>query len=141
MARVASRSVHVLLQKAPHLREPLNTSGPPNMARKPSCFSLLIRFHPLQSSSSALSPASILPCRVPFFRTFATHRDHPTTSSTSHLDPRASLGASTMDGRERVGPFPLGVGPSGRNKTWKTWRELGLGGKCGFFSTPGLAFD
>lgn len=33
-------------------------------------------------------------------------------------------------GRDHVGPFPLGVGPSGRNKTWKSWRNLGLGGKC-----------
>lgn len=31
---------------------------------------------------------------------------------------------------EHVGPFPLGVGPSGRNKTWTRWGDLGLGGKC-----------
>lgn len=34
-----------------------------------------------------------------------------------------------MGGGERVGPFPLGVGPSGRNKTWRKWSELGIGGK------------
>ncbi|WVQ93416.1 hypothetical protein IAU59_000487 [Kwoniella sp. CBS 9459] len=30
---------------------------------------------------------------------------------------------------ESVGPFPLGVGPSGRGKAWKSWKELGIGGK------------
>lgn len=30
---------------------------------------------------------------------------------------------------DHVGPFPLGVGPSGRTKTWKSWSDLGLGGK------------
>ncbi|WVQ79121.1 hypothetical protein IAT38_001216 [Cryptococcus sp. DSM 104549] len=32
-------------------------------------------------------------------------------------------------GRDRVGPFPLGVGPNGRSKAWKSWKELGIGGK------------
>ena len=30
---------------------------------------------------------------------------------------------------DHVGPFPLGVGPSGRTKTWKPWGDLNLGGK------------
>lgn len=33
------------------------------------------------------------------------------------------------DGREYVGPFPLGVGPSGRRKPWKPWQDLGIRGK------------
>ncbi len=45
-----------------------------------------------------------------------------------------------MGGGERVGPFPLGVGPSGRNKTWRKWSELGIGGKGMCFTDMGTTW-
>ncbi|ORX33695.1 hypothetical protein BD324DRAFT_639190 [Kockovaella imperatae] len=63
-------------------------------------------------------------------RTYATHRDLRTDPSLD-ASPRVRTGQSNLDGRESVGPFPLGVGPSGRNKTWKSWKELGIKGKLG----------
>ncbi|WVQ74596.1 hypothetical protein IAR50_004197 [Cryptococcus sp. DSM 104548] len=44
------------------------------------------------------------------------------------LNKGSSAGASTQE-QDHAGPFPLGVGPGGRSKPWRTWRELGLGGK------------
>ncbi|WVF65774.1 hypothetical protein IAT40_000508 [Kwoniella sp. CBS 6097] len=76
-------------------------------------------------------------------RTYATHKSgsasagqtSASASSTSSADATSDLlkGASSArratEGTESVGPFPLGVGPSGRGKAWKTWKELGIGGK------------
>ena len=67
-------------------------------------------------------------------RSFATHRDRPTSSTStadlkSRLEAQMKLGNNAIHGQDRVGPFPLGVGPSGRDKTWRSWRQLGLGGK------------
>lgn len=90
-------------------------------------------------------------------RTYATHTGKPSSfassssslagsssasSSSSPRDPRVAelfnrleseaqrrAAREAMGGGERVGPFPLGVGPSGRNKTWRKWSELGIGGK------------
>ncbi|KAK8861572.1 hypothetical protein IAR55_002394 [Kwoniella newhampshirensis] len=83
-------------------------------------------------------------------RTYATHRSAPSSSSsasgpqsgsqdaqsraeaTSDLLNRLGSTASRTaagGGQDSVGPFPLGVGPSGRRKVWKRWSDLGLGGK------------
>ena len=59
-----------------------------------------------------------------------------TTDSTAELlrrleaESRRQGGSTGFGGRESVGPFPLGVGPSGRRKMWRPWRELGVSGKC-----------
>lgn len=37
--------------------------------------------------------------------------------------------AAFSDNHEHVGPFPLGVGPSGRRKPWKPWGDLNIKGK------------
>lgn len=60
-------------------------------------------------------------------------------SSGKHESKEELLDRLTREARQRgrafdqthdhVGPFPLGVGPSGRNKTWKRWGDLNLGGK------------
>lgn len=73
-------------------------------------------------------------------RTYATHREipHPPPPPPPHPDLLSNSSTSSRLGRtgagpriqDSVGPFPLGVGPSGRDKTWRPWSELGLGGKC-----------
>ena len=95
----------------------------------------------------AASPIS----RAAAWRTYATHSDKippsgagssstggqsATTDSTAELlrrleaESRRQGGSTGFGGRESVGPFPLGVGPSGRRKMWRPWRELGVSGKC-----------
>jgi import inner membrane translocase subunit TIM21 len=89
--------------------------------------------------------------RATAWRTYATHSDrvppsgpgpsthsgqNATTDSTAELlrrleaESRKQGGSTGFGGRESVGPFPLGVGPSGRRKMWRPWRELGVSGKC-----------
>lgn len=87
------------------------------------------------------------------FRYYATHSDRvppsgpsspnqnpnpnydATTQSTAELlrrleaESRRQGGSSGFGGQESVGPFPLGVGPSGRRKVWRPWGELGVKGK------------
>jgi hypothetical protein len=85
------------------------------------------------------------------WRAYATHSDrvppsgsgpstagpgqNATTDSTAELlrrleaESRRQGGSTGFGGRESVGPFPLGVGPSGRRKMWRPWRELGVSGK------------
>ncbi|WVR03816.1 hypothetical protein IAU60_000812 [Kwoniella sp. DSM 27419] len=68
-------------------------------------------------------------------RSYATHKTtaHSPSSSDATADflknPSSTARRATAQGPESVGPFPLGVGASGRSKVWKTWSELGLGGK------------
>lgn len=84
------------------------------------------------------------------YRFYATHSDRvppsgpssqnpnydATTQSTAELlrrleaESRRQGGSSGFGGQESVGPFPLGVGPSGRRKVWRPWGELGVKGKC-----------
>jgi hypothetical protein len=94
----------------------------------------------------AITPIS----RATAWRAYATHSDrvppsssgpstagqNATTDSTAELlrrleaESRRQGGSTGFGGRESVGPFPLGVGPSGRRKMWRPWRELGVSGKC-----------
>lgn len=85
---------------------------------------------------------------APFRRAYATHRSAGVRDSAEAAQAKARLhkakaeaarqhaartggaAGSGFEGHERVGPFPLGVGPSGRSRGWKRWSELGLGGKC-----------
>jgi import inner membrane translocase subunit TIM21 len=84
--------------------------------------------------------------RATEWRTYATHSDripssnsglgqNATTESTAELlrrleaESRRQGGSTGFGGKESVGPFPLGVGPSGRRKMWRPWRELGVSGK------------
>ncbi|OCF43385.1 hypothetical protein I317_02825 [Kwoniella heveanensis CBS 569] len=76
-------------------------------------------------------------------RRYATHKSNssfasgsgagpghtPSADATSDLLKGASSAGRATEGTESVGPFPLGVGASGRSKTWKSWKELGIGGK------------
>lgn len=94
--------------------------------------------------------ASVSRHPTPFRRSLATHSDrpfpnpNPGASSSSSSGPSAPSteellrrldaearrrGKTGFEGQEAVGPFPLGVGPSGRSKGWKRWSELGIGGK------------
>ena len=66
----------------------------------------------------------------------AQNQAYDTTSqSTAELlrrleaESRKQGGSTGFGGRESVGPFPLGVGPSGRRKVWRPWGELGVRGK------------
>ncbi len=116
------------------------------MTPRPTSFTWIIDLHPPRCPASPRPFLALRPLtHTHNNRKFATHRDRPTASSSTNvndrLNPRASLGASSMTGGESVGPFPLGVGPSGRNKTWKTWRELGLGGKRRSSCTLGMCID
>ena len=96
--------------------------------------------------TQAINPLS----RATAWRAYATHSDrvppsnsgpstagqNATTDSTAELlrrleaESRRQGGSTGFGGRESVGPFPLGVGPSGRRKMWRPWRELGVSGKC-----------
>jgi hypothetical protein len=107
------------------------------------------------SRSRAVTPV----IRATAWRTYATHSDrvppsgsssgsgsnsnsksglgqNATTDSTAELlrrleaESRRQGGSTGFGGRESVGPFPLGVGPSGRRKMWRPWKELGVRGKC-----------
>ncbi|WRT65698.1 uncharacterized protein IL334_002644 [Kwoniella shivajii] len=67
-------------------------------------------------------------------RTYATHKStkHPTSTSEATSELLRNGGSArraTEGGPETVGPFPLGVGASGRRKAWRPWGELGIGGK------------
>lgn len=93
------------------------------------------------------APAGRVPPVRLAWRGFATHSDrvppsgsssssqNATTDSTAELlrrleaESRKQGGASGFGGRDSVGPFPLGVGPSGRKKVWRPWGELGVRGK------------
>ncbi|KAK6907355.1 hypothetical protein L486_03924 [Kwoniella mangroviensis CBS 10435] len=86
--------------------------------------------------ASRLSTRATLPFSpIPFIRTYATHKSASNPSPSSSADATADLlrnsGAArrAAEGPESVGPFPLGVGASGRRKTWRSWSELGIGGK------------
>lgn len=77
---------------------------------------------------------------APLRRQYATHRDraHPSSAPSSSSSSRAggstihgSTTRSAFEGAETVGPFPLGVGSSGRGGIWRPWKELGVGGKLG----------
>ncbi|WVO13284.1 hypothetical protein L204_100897 [Cryptococcus depauperatus] len=84
--------------------------------------------------SSAGNPALSLRSFSTSLHLCATHKD--TTSSRSQsqatddllrgLGKKSGTSSATQD---TVGPFPLGVGPTGRRKTWQKWSQLGLGGK------------
>jgi hypothetical protein len=92
-----------------------------------------------QAGPSKLSRPALAPTLAQL-RSYATHKEAPrkngpSASATAAQEayvygtttgPRVK---STFEGTERVGPFPLGVGSSGRDQTWKSWRELTLGGK------------
>jgi hypothetical protein len=106
------------------------------MSRR-SLISLLVQARP--------RPA-IFACRNLPKRTYATHSDRVPPSSGPSQNANATTtadllrrleaesrrrgGATGFGGRENVGPFPLGVGASGRKKMWRPWKELGVSGKC-----------
>lgn len=103
---------------------------------------------PLYPSRSFAVPLTTSTPWVALRRSYATHhsstvRDSPEAAQArarlhkakaeaarQHAARTGGLGGSGFEGQERVGPFPLGVGPSGRNRGWKRWSDLGLGGKC-----------
>jgi hypothetical protein len=114
----------------------------PTMAQRTKLVSLLSC-----TRTQAITPIS----RGTAWRAYATHSDrvppsssgpstgsgqNATTDSTAELlrrleaESRRQGGSTGFGGRESVGPFPLGVGPSGRRKMWRPWRELGVSGKC-----------
>lgn len=121
------------------------TIHPNTMAQRTSLISLLSC-----TRAQAIRPIS----RATVWRAYATHSDrippsapgssspgagagqNATTDSTAELlrrleaESRRQGGSTGFGGRESVGPFPLGVGPSGRRKMWRPWRELGVSGKC-----------
>lgn len=76
--------------------------------------------------------------RLPFVaisqRHYATYKDrttpNPAAPSGSESNVYGQTSRSAFEGSETVGPFPLGVGSSGRSQVWKPWKELGVGGKC-----------
>ncbi|KGB78305.1 hypothetical protein I307_02623 [Cryptococcus deuterogattii 99/473] len=81
----------------------------------------------------APSPAIIRPF-VSSTRLYATHREtvspHSQSQATSDLLKGLGNKTGTASGtQDTVGPFPLGVGPNGRRKTWKSWSDLNIGGK------------
>jgi import inner membrane translocase subunit TIM21 len=94
------------------------------------------------STSRATLPAANL--AVASSRRFlATHTDGPWNNQTGSQNPGGKKRESVEEtlrrlesearrvgeDREHVGPFPLGVGPSGRRKPWKSWSDLGVRGK------------
>ena len=108
----------------------------------PACSSrTAVRSLPLRLSYERALPPSKVVRLVPLSnqnrRDYATHSERPgyTSRATEELfskleaEAAARRAKGAFSDRETVGPFPLGVGASGRNKTWKTWGELGLGGK------------
>ncbi|WWD16517.1 hypothetical protein CI109_100944 [Kwoniella shandongensis] len=101
-------------------------------------------------ANTAWFPRLSFPATAPAVRSYATHRSSTSSSSSTspdHKTAHPSRAEATSDllnrlgstasrsanesagGQESVGPFPLGVGPSGRRKVWKRWSDLGLGGK------------
>jgi hypothetical protein len=115
-------------------------TGPRSLSHPPISLSLSGRHittssHPFVSSPSLLSRSSF---RLTGLRSYATHKSTTPPTGRSSTDDllhrledasRRKAAKDAFDGRESVGPFPLGVGPSGRRKAWRRWRELGLGGK------------
>ena len=89
---------------------------------------------PFSSRTGLRRPAAVVP--IGKIRFYATHKDNASTSSSSasqsdlfaRLQSQARLETS-QDAHETVGPFPLGVGPSGRRKAWRRWSDLNIGGK------------
>jgi hypothetical protein len=94
------------------------------------------------------SPRTLRPVTSPCFtstsqplrRQYATHRDrvHPSSAPSSSSSSKAgssnihgSTTRSAFEGADTVGPFPLGVGSSGRGGVWRPWKELGVGAKLG----------
>ncbi|KAL7419596.1 hypothetical protein Q5752_005508 [Cryptotrichosporon argae] len=73
---------------------------------------------------SIARPQPALTARAVCRRAYATHPSRPDI----HVEAEARR-ATQETARESVGPFPLGVGASGRAKPWKSWKELGFGGK------------
>ncbi|OWZ70183.1 hypothetical protein AYX14_04439 [Cryptococcus neoformans] len=79
------------------------------------------------------SPAVLRPF-VSSARLYATHHEtaspHSQSQATSDLLKGLGSKTGTSSGtQDTVGPFPLGVGPNGRRKTWKSWSDLNIGGK------------
>jgi hypothetical protein len=92
-------------------------AGPLYITRRPALVALRIPF-----------PASSFPARCyGSSRSFATHKDRTTTNSSADIN--ANKTRSAFDGRESVGPFPLGIGPNGRRQTWAPWARLSRIGK------------
>lgn len=120
---------------SPRIRIALAILARPATRKCPAHFAApLGSFHPKLTLSS--------------IRCFATHTERPIPGSSTRpsgssssssapstedllrrLEADARKGGSGFRGQETVGPFPLGVGPSGRSKGWKRWGELGIGGK------------
>ncbi|RSH94657.1 hypothetical protein EHS25_004462 [Saitozyma podzolica] len=115
-------------------------TGPRSLSHGPIPLSLSARHlttypHPFVSTPTHLSGSSF---RLAGLRCYATHKSTTPPGGRNSTDDllrrledasRSKAARDAFDGRESVGPFPLGVGPSGRRKAWRRWRELGLGGK------------
>lgn len=113
---------------APRISQAISLLSHRNLSKCPA------KFHthfPVASSSRSTTP---------IIRLFATHTERPNTNSPPpstedllrRLEAQSRLKGQTgsgFTGQESVGPFPLGVGASGRSRGWKSWRELGIGGK------------
>ncbi|ODN97450.1 hypothetical protein L198_04014 [Cryptococcus wingfieldii CBS 7118] len=54
---------------------------------------------------------------------------HAQSQATADLLNKGSTAGAGAGEQDHAGPFPLGVGAGGGSKPWRTWRELGLGGK------------
>lgn len=93
--------------------------------------------HTLPSASGALAArVQLRDLRVAGVRAYATDagkkggKEESAQELLDRLTREARSKGRAFDAtHEHVGPFPLGVGPSGRNKTWKSWSDLNLGGK------------
>ncbi|WWC87883.1 uncharacterized protein L201_002781 [Kwoniella dendrophila CBS 6074] len=112
------------------------------MARPTILMKVVLNVVPQSSSRIRILPRHrIIANRISFpphkfTRSYATHKSTTTPSSSSSSaeateDLLRNTGSArrAAEGPESVGPFPLGVGASGRRKTWRSWRELGIGGK------------
>ncbi|KAL1413585.1 hypothetical protein Q8F55_001359 [Vanrija albida] len=71
----------------------------------------------------------------PKYQPGAGARGRPAESTSElleRLEAEARRRATASDAqRDHAGPFPLGVGASGRRKPWKAWSDLGIRGKIG----------
>lgn len=90
-------------------------------------------------------PTAAAPRTLSLTRHLASHTDDPkyqpgagsrgkpaesTSELLERLEAEARRRATAADAqRDHAGPFPLGVGASGRRKPWKAWSDLGVRGK------------
>ena len=100
--------------------------------RGQNIISLVVRAAPCRSTAP-IRPLSTYIFAHTTQRHYATHRDTKPSSSPSASSSSTPIygqtSKSAFEGADTVGPFPLGVGSSGRSTTWKPWAELNASGK------------